>query len=333
MCQYSSEEGVATDWHFVHLGTRAVGGAGLVIVEATAVAPRGRITPGDAGIWGDQHVEPLARINRFMLQYGAIPGLQIAHAGRKASAARPWEGERHLTEAEGGWEPWGPSPIPFGNRLTRVPHEMTLADIAQVRDQFVAATHRALQAAFLFLEVHAAHGYLINSFLSPLSNHRQDAYGGSFENRIRLLLEIFRAVRNVWPERLPLSVRLSCTDWVEGGWTVDDSVELSRRLKQEGADIIDASSGGLVPQAKVPYAPNFQVPFAARIKKEAGLATLAVGAINQPHQAEEIVASGQADLVLIGRELLKNPYWPDQAQRALDPESSLKILPVQYARA
>ena len=331
MCQYSSEDGRATDWHFVHLGSRAVGGAGLVIVEATAVEPRGRISPQDAGIWDDRHIEPLARINRFMKEHGAVPGLQIAHAGRKASASRPWEGDRHLSDGEGGWEPWGPSPAAFGGKLPRVPHEMTAADIASVRSRFVDASRRALEAGYEFLEFHAAHGYLAHSFYSPLSNFRTDEYGGSFENRIRFTVETFRAIRAVWPERLPLAVRLSCTDWVEGGWTPEDAVALSRRLKAEGADLIDASSGGNTPDAAVPYAPGFQVPFAEKIRREAGIATAAVGALKDARGAEAIIASGRADLVLIGRELLRDPYWPARAQRELSPEGISPILPVQYA--
>jgi 2,4-dienoyl-CoA reductase-like NADH-dependent reductase (Old Yellow Enzyme family) len=305
----------------------------LIIAEATAVEPRGRISPGDAGLWHDGQIEPLARINRFIKAQGAVTGIQIAHAGRKASVSRPWEGDSSLSDAEGGWEPWGPSAEAFGEKLTRVPHEMTLAEIEHVKNQFVATTKRALAAGYDFLELHAAHGYLAHSFYSPLSNHRTDAYGGSFENRIRFTLETFAAMRAVWPERLPLAVRLSCTDWVEGGWTLDDSVELSRRLKALGADLIDCSSAAVVPKAQIAYGPGFQVPFAERIRREAGIATAAVGAITEPVQAEAIIAKGQADLVLLARAFLRDPYWPHHAARTLGIEDHFKTAPIQYGRA
>ena len=332
MCQYSCENGLLTDWHLVHFGARAVGGVALIIVEATAVAPEGRITPGDAGIWADKHIEPLARINGFVKQQGAVPGLQLAHAGRKASAARPWHGGAHLPDDAGGWPTLAPSAVPFGGDLTKCPHAMTGADIARVQQDFVAAAGRALAAGCEWLELHAAHGYLCHSFLSPLSNQRTDRYGGSFENRIRLLLETVAAVRAVWPERLPLTVRLSCTDWVPGGWDLESCVELARRLKTQGVDLIDCSSGGQVPDAKIPVAPGFQVPFAERIRREVGIPTAAVGLITAPAQADEIVRQGQADLVLLGRELLRDAYWPLRAAKALGQVGALSI-PEPYLRA
>src|ERR1035437_2323917 len=268
MCQYSAEDGVANDWHYVHLGSRAVGGAGLVITEATAVAPEGRITPGCLGLWGEKHIEPLARIAKFMKQHGAVAGIQIAHAGRKASADLPWKGGAHLSEAQGGWQTIAPSAIPFGGDLSKVPRAMTEADIARVKNDFAATARRALTAGYEWLELHFAHGYLAHEFLSPLANQRTDAYGGSFENRIRFVLETTRVVRAVWPDKLPLAVRLSCTDWVDGGWDIEQSIELSRRLKAEGVDLIDCSSGALVPHVKIPVGPGFQVPFAERIRRE-----------------------------------------------------------------
>jgi 2,4-dienoyl-CoA reductase-like NADH-dependent reductase (Old Yellow Enzyme family) len=332
MCQYSSEDGVATDWHLVHLGSRAVGGAGLVIAEATAVAPEGRITPGCAGLWAEKHVEPLARINRFVKQAGAVPGIQLAHAGRKASAARPWEGGAHLPEDAGGWPTLGPSALAFGEPLTKVPRAMTEADLLRVPAEFAAAAGRALAAGYEWLELHAAHGYLLQEFLSPLSNRRTDDYGGSFDNRIRLLLETTRAVRAVWPEDLPLAVRLSCTEWVPDGWDMDHSVELARRLKEAGVDLIDCSSGGNVRGAKIPSGPSYQVPFADRIRREAGIATAAVGWITAPGQANNIIARGEADIVLLARELLREAYWPARAHRMLGAFGPAP-LPVQYERA
>jgi len=302
MCEYSSEDGAATDWHLVHLGSRAVGGAGLVIAEATAVSPEGRITPGDAGIWADKHVEPIARINRFVKQQGAVPGIQIAHAGRKASAARPWEGGAHLADDAGGWPTLAPSPLPFGGELPKMPRAMSEADIVRVQNEFVAAARRALAAGCEWLELHSAHGYLSHEFLSPLTNRRTDQYGGSFENRIRFLLETTRAVRAVWPDKLPLAARISCTDWVDGGWDIEQSIELARRLKAGGVDLIDCSSGGTVPQAKIPVGAGYQVPFAERIRREAGIATAAVGSITEPTHADEIIRNGRADIVLLARE-------------------------------
>lgn len=332
MCEYSSEDGVATDWHLVHLGARAVGGAGLIIAEATAVSPEGRITPGDAGIWADKHVEPIARINRFVKQHGAVAGIQIAHAGRKASAARPWEGGAHLPDDQGGWQIVAPSPLPFGGELNKVPREMTEADIRKVQEDFVAAAKRALTAGCEWLELHSAHGYLSHEFLSPLTNQRQDKYGGSFENRIRFLLETTQAVRDVWPDNLPLTVRISCTDWVEGGWDIEQSIALVNQLKAAGVDLIDCSSGGTVPDAKVPVAAGYQVPFAERIRREANIATAAVGLITEPAHADEIIRNGRADVVLLAREFLREPYWPLKAASVLGKKKALTI-PSQYARA
>ena len=330
MCQYSAEVGMAGDWHFVHYGSRAVGGAGLVIVEATAVAPEGRITPGCLGLWTDHQAEALAYVAKIIKQHGVVAGIQIAHAGRKASAARPWNGGAHLSAAEGGWPTLAPSAIPFGAELTKVPRAMTEADILRVRNDFVAAAKRALAAGFEWLELHAAHGYLFNEFLSPLTNRRTDPYGGSFENRIRLLLETTRSVRTVWPDRLPLAVRLSVIDWMDGGWQIEDSVALAKRLKAEGVDLIDCSSGGLVPDAKIAVSPGYQVPFAEKIRQGAEIATAAVGFITEPKQADDVIRSGKADLVLLARQMLTDPYWPAHAAKAL----GQKITPPnQYLRA
>ncbi len=332
MCMYSSDDGVAHDWHLVHLGARAAGGAALVIAEATAVSPEGRITPGDAGIWAEKHVEPIARINRFVKSQGAVPGIQLAHAGRKASAARPWEGGAHLADAVGGWTPVAPSAVAFGDGLNKIPHELSPDEIGRVQADFIAAAKRALAAGCEWLEVHGAHGYLGHEFLSPFSNRRTDRYGGGFENRIRFLVETTRAVRAVWPDNLPLAVRVSCTDWAEGGWTIDECVELARRLKAEGVDLIDCSSGGGVAGAKIPVGAGYQVPLAERIRREAGIATAAVGMITAPMQADQIVRNGQADVVLLARELLRDPNWPLRAARALHAKP-LPAPPVQYARA
>ncbi len=332
MCMYSSEDGLANDWHLVHLGARAAGGAALIIAEATAVAPEGRISPGDAGLWADRHIEPLVRINRFVKAQGAVPGVQLAHAGRKASAARPWDGGGHLANDAGGWPVIGPSALAFGAPLTKIPAEMTEADIARVQADFVAAAKRSLTAGYEWLELHSAHGYLSHEFLSPKSNHRTDRYGGSFDNRIRFLLETTRGVRAVWPDHLPLTVRLSCTDWVEGGWTIEESVELARRLKAEGVDLIDCSSGGGVAEAKIPVGPGYQVPFAERIRREAAIATAAVGLITEPAQADAIVREGKADIVLLARGVLNDPHWPLHAAQALGQTAALKP-PRQYGRA
>jgi 2,4-dienoyl-CoA reductase-like NADH-dependent reductase (Old Yellow Enzyme family) len=332
MCEYSSEDGAATDWHLVHLGSRAVGGAGLVIAEATAVSPDGRITPGDAGIWADKHIEPVARINRFIKQHGAVPGIQLAHAGRKASAARPWEGSAHLADDNGGWQTVAPSAIAFGDELPKVPLEMTGADIRKVQNDFVAAAKRALSAGVEFLEIHSAHGYLCHEFLSPITNQRTDSYGGSFENRCRFLLEVTRAVRAAWPDKLPLAVRLSTIDWMPGGWELEDSIALAKQLKAEGVDLIDCSSGGTVPHAKIHVGAGYQVPFAERIRHEANILTAAVGQITEPTHADEIIRNGRADIVLLAREFLRDPYWPLRAAKALRQKESLSV-PVQYGRA
>jgi 2,4-dienoyl-CoA reductase-like NADH-dependent reductase (Old Yellow Enzyme family) len=322
MCQYSCEDGFATDWHLVHLGARAAGGAGLVITEAAAVEPRGRISPYDLGIWSDQHIEPLLRVTQFIESQGAVAGMQLAHAGRKAGTARPWEGGGPL--ASGAWAPVAPSALAFDKGYP-VPEELTRDGILCIVQAFAAAARRAVAAGFRVLEIHSAHGYLLHEFLSPLSNRRADEYGGSFKNRTRLLREVVEAVAH-----RPLFVRISATDWAEGGWDIEQSVELARELKKLGVDLIDCSSGGLVPGVAVPAAPGYQVPFAARIRREAGIATGAVGLITEPAQAEEIVHSEQADLALLGREFLRNPYWPIHAARALgqrlDP-------PPQYLRA
>ncbi|MCR6656398.1 MAG: NADH:flavin oxidoreductase/NADH oxidase [Opitutus sp.] len=332
MCQYSARDGLANDWHRVHLGARALGGAGLVIAEATGVLPEGRITPADTGIWNDAQAEAFAPITAFLKQHGSVAGIQIAHAGRKAGAAVPWEGGDHLADRKGGWTPVAPSAIAFGDGLNKIPHALTLEEIAATQDAFVAAAKRALAAGFEWLEIHGAHGYLIHEFLSPLSNHRTDQYGGSFDNRARFLLEITRRIRAIWPDHLPLTVRLSCTDWAEGGWEVEQTIELCKRLKAEGVDLIDCSTGGLVPHAKIPVGPGYQVPFADRIRREAQIATAAVGLITEPKQADAIIAQGQADLVLIARESLRDPNWPLRAARALGHAAALPP-PVQYARA
>jgi 2,4-dienoyl-CoA reductase-like NADH-dependent reductase (Old Yellow Enzyme family) len=329
MCQYSSQDGFANDWHLVHLGSRAAGGAGLVMMEATAVEARGRISPQDQGIWKDEHIEMLARIAAFIRQQGAAAGIQLAHAGRKASTQRPWDGHGMVPVEAGGWQPVAPSALPF-DPAAPPPAALTTAEIAGLAEAFAAAARRALHAGFQVAEIHGAHGYLIHEFLSPLSNHRTDEYGGSFENRIRFALEVARAVRAAWPENLPLFTRLSASDWVEGGWTLDESVELSRSLKALGVDLIDCSSGGLAPQQKIALGPGYQVPFAERIRREAGVMTAAVGMITTPQQAEEIVQSGQADLVLLAREFLRDPYFALHAGQALGEKAAP---PVQYQRA
>ncbi len=330
MCQYSSEDGKASDWHLVHLGARALGGAGLIIAEATAVEPDGRISPADAGLWSDDHIPPLARITAFIKAQRAVPGIQLAHAGRKASTDPPWKGGKHLEEDQQGWPTIAPSAEAFGGPLWKIPHAMTLEDIQRVREGFVSATKRALEAGYEWLELHSAHGYLFHEFLSPLVNKRADAYGGGFQNRIRFLLETTRAVRSVWPDHLPLSVRISCTDWVPGGWDIEQSVELARVLRREGVDLIDCSSGGAVGDVKIPLGPGYQVPFAEQIRREVGIATAAVGLITEPVQAEEIVRTGQADMVLLARELLRDPYWPLRAAKTL---GETVEAPIQYARA
>lgn len=330
MCQYSSDDGFANDWHFVHLGSRAVGGAALVMVEATAVEDRGRITPGDMGLWKDEQIAPLARIAAFVKQQGAVAGIQIAHAGRKASCHVPWEKNgAPLTPEEGAWVTVAPSAVPF-REGDPAPAALDKAGIRAITEAFAAAARRALTAGFELLEIHGAHGYLANEFLSPLSNQRTDEYGGSFENRVRFLLETTEAVRAAWPERLPLWVRVSATDWKEGGWTIDDSVKLAPELRKRGVDLIDCSSGGSAADAKIPLGPGYQVPLAERIRKETGVMTGAVGMITQPQQAEEIIASGKADVVSLAREFLRDPYWPLHAAQALGHEPKA---PVQYGRA
>lgn len=329
MCQYSAHDGMATEWHFVHYGCRAVGGAALMIIEATAVVPEGRISPGDLGIWNDEQIEPLARIERFARQQGCVAAVQLAHAGRKASVGLGWEAQRALDQRDGGWEVVAPSPLPFGEGYA-VPRELDEAGIGRVLAKFGAGARRAREAGFQAVEIHGAHGYLLHQFLSPLSNQRTDAYGGSFENRTRLLREVVTAVRAEWPERLPLLVRISATDWMDGGWNADETVELSRKLKALGVDLVDVSSAGLVPNAKIPAGPGFQTEFAARVRREAGIATAAVGLITSPTQADHIVRTGQADMVLLGREILRNPYWPLGAAQALGHAAPW---PQQYLRA
>jgi len=329
MCQYSSPDGLPTDWHLVHLGSRAVGGAALVMVEASAVSPEGRISPLDSGIWADDQAQRFQRITRFIQDQNSIPAIQLAHAGRKASTDVPWQGGKTLGEEAKGWQPIAPSPIPF-DVGDPVPREMSARDIEDVIEQFVSAARRSLAAGFQVAEVHMAHGYLLHEFLSPLSNRRTDRYGGALENRLRLPLEVAEAVRAIWPQELPLFVRISCTDWVAGGWNLEQSIELCKRLKKMGVDLIDCSSGALVPDAKIPAGPGFQTPFAAAIRQAADIATGAVGLITSPPQAEQIVATGQADVVLLAREMLRDPYWPLHAARALHAEIAW---PVQYERA
>ena len=330
VCQYSSQDGFANDWHYVHLGSRAVGGAGLVMTEATAVTADGRISPADLGIWKDEHLEGLSRCARLISEHGAVPGIQLAHAGRKASTAAPWEGGRAVAEEDGGWRPvWGPSEIAFG-RSSPVPAALDPAGIAGVVQAFVDGARRALQAGFQVAEVHAAHGYLLHQFLSPLANQRTDAYGGSFANRIRLTLEVVDAVRAVWPEELPLFVRISATDWAEGGWELEQSVELCTLLRERGVDLVDCSTGGLVPGVTIPVGPGYQAPFAAAVRERASIATAAVGMITTPEQADAIIREGTADVVLLARELLRDPYWPLRAGRVLGHSAPW---PVQYQRA
>jgi 2,4-dienoyl-CoA reductase-like NADH-dependent reductase (Old Yellow Enzyme family) len=330
MCQYSSVDGYANDWHFVHLGTRAVGGAGLVLTEATAVLPEGRISPQDLGIWDDGHIEMLGRIVGFIHEQGGVAGMQLAHAGRKASTSRPWEGHDAVPESEGGWKKVvAPSALPFSETYP-MPQELTLDGIQEVVAGFAGAARRACQAGFRVLEIHAAHGYLIHEFLSPLSNKREDDYGASFDNRTRLCREVVAAVRSAWPKELPLFLRISATDWVEEGWDIDESVRLAGELKGMGIDLIDCSSGGNVPHAKIPVGPGYQTAFAERIHREAGIMTGAVGMITSPTQAEHIIRTGQADAVIMAREFLRDPYWPLRAAEELGHPIAW---PVQYLRA
>ncbi len=331
MCEYSSVDGFANDWHMVHLGSRAVGGAAMVITEAAAVLPEGRITPVDLGIWTDDHIPMLSRIFRFIEEHGAVPGMQLAHAGRKASTAAPWNGGAALDESENGWRPiFAPSAIPF-SPASPTPEPLSMPGIDRIVKAFADAAGRALEAGAKVVEIHAAHGYLLHSFLSPLSNTRNNnPYGGSFENRTRILREVVQAVRQTWPASLPLFVRISATDWVEGGWNIEDSVELAKQLQRLSVDLIDCSSGGNVPKATIPAGPGFQVPFAERIRKEAAIATGAVGMITSPEQADHVLRTGQADLVFLARELLRDPYWP---LRAADQLHQNGPWPKQYSRA
>jgi 2,4-dienoyl-CoA reductase-like NADH-dependent reductase (Old Yellow Enzyme family) len=329
MCQYSSPDGFATDWHLVHLGSRAVGGAGLVITEASAVTPEGRISPWDLGIWKDEHIDMLARIARFIREQGAVPGMQLAHAGRKGSTKRPWDGPGKISESEGGWVPVAPSALPYDPTFPR-PAALDVEGIHEIVNAFAEAARRALRAGFQLIEIHAAHGYLIHEFLSPLSNTRTDAYGGSLDNRVRFLAEVVRAVRAEWPATLPLFVRISGTDWVDGGWDVDQSIQAVKKIAPLGVDLIDCSSGGLDPRQKIPVKPGFQVPFAQEIRDKTGVMTGAVGMIGVPEMASEILRSDKADVVIFAREFLRRPYWP------LDEARDLGIpvtWPAQYLRA
>lgn len=329
MCQYSALDGLPTDWHLVHLGSRAVGGAGLVMVEATAVCPEGRISPDDLGLWSSEKAHAFQRLTRFLEEHGAVPGVQLAHAGRKAGTAAPWKGGKPLPLRDGGWHPVGPSPIAFSPDHM-VPGALDDAGIDEVVQQFELATRHALEAGFRVVELHMAHGYLLHSFLSPLSNQRDDQYGGDLAHRMRLPLRVVDTVRSVWPADLPLLVRVSASDWVDGGWDVEQTVALARELKAHGVDLIDCSSGGLVPDAVIASGPGFQTPFAREVRTRAGVATGAVGLITSPQQAEQIVATGDADVVLLGREMLRRPYWPLEAAAALG--ASIPW-PVQYQRA
>jgi len=336
MCQYSSEDGLPTDWHLVHLGSRAVGGASLVMVEATAVSREGRISPWDSGIWSIDHCEAFKPITHFIRAQNAFPGIQLAHAGRKASTDAPWRNGKPLSPQSGGWQPIAPSPIPFDDEST-VPIEMSLEDMETVLSQFLSATQWSREAGFQVLEIHMAHGYLLHEFLSPLSNLRSDDYGGSFENRVRFPLQVARKIRDAWPAHLPVFVRISCTDWVDGGWDLAQSIDFSLRLKSLGIDLIDCSSGALVPYARIPAGPGFQVPFSAAIRKEALIHTGAVGFITNPVQAEQIVATGQADAVFLARELLRDPYWPLHAASTLNidipwPHQYLRGKPSIYSK-
>jgi 2,4-dienoyl-CoA reductase-like NADH-dependent reductase (Old Yellow Enzyme family) len=329
MCQYSATDGVPDDWHLVHLGSRAVGGAAAVVAEATAVSAEGRISPGDTGLWNDAQAAAWQPVTAFIRSQHAIAGVQLAHAGRKASAQRPWEGGGPLPAGQGEWTTVAPSTIPFDHDW-HTPRSLDEAGLRKVVADFRAAAGRALAAGFQLVEVHAAHGYLLHQFLSPLSNHRTDAYGGSFENRSRLVREVLAAVREVWPENLPLWLRVSATDWVDGGWSVEESVRLAREVKSLGVDLVDVSSGGLVPHAKVPVGPGYQVPFAARIRREADIATGAVGLVTGSQQAAQIIGNHEADLVLVARESLRDPYFPRRAAQELGVSIAA---PVQYQRA
>jgi len=330
MCQYSYRDGFSNDWQVVHLGARAIGGAGLVIAEATAVLPAGRITPDDLGIWSDEHIESLAKVSNFIQSHGSVPGIQIAHAGRKACTLRPWDGGTPVESDDSRW--WkavSPSPIAYSSSH-QIPHELSLDEIKEIQNAFKLAIERAVSAGFQWLEIHAAHGYLIHNFYSQISNNRTDQYGGNFINRIRFLREIIQIAKSVWPEKYPLTVRISGTDWVEDGWTIEDSVDLARYLQKDGVDLIDCSSGGNVAKAQVPLSPGYQVPISDAIRNQVHIATAAVGLITTPIQADEIIRSGKADLVLLGREMLRNPYFAINAAQELG--QSL-LAPSQYLRA
>jgi len=329
MCQYSCENGMPNDWHLVHLGTRAVGGAALVFAEATAVSSEGRISPGDTGIWSDAHIPGFKRIAAFIEAQGALPGIQLAHAGRKASTDAPWRGGHPIPEQENGWLPIAPSPIAFDDHFP-VPREMTDADMERIVSEYTAAVKRSLTAGFKVMELHMAHGYLFHQFLSPVSNHRNDQWGGGLKNRQSFPLKVAAAVREIWPEHLPLFVRISCTDWIEDGWDLAQSIDFCRHLKELEIDFIDCSSGGMVPDAVIPTSPGYQTPFSAAIRREVGIATGAVGLITSPVQAEQILATEQADAVLLGREFLSNPYWPLNAAAELGVDLPW---PIQYKRA
>lgn len=332
MCQYScsGRDGLATDWHFVHLGTRAIGRAAAVLAEATAITADGRISPVDLGIWSDAHITPLQRVFSFIQEQGAVPGIQLAHAGRKASTSEPWKGGKPISLEQGGWSPiLAPSPIAFAEGY-QVPKELTVEEIATIIDSFAAAARRAEAAGARIIELHSAHGYLLHSFLSPLSNQRTDRYGGPFSNRIRIVCEVVAAVRRVWPEKYPLFIRISSSDWVDGGWTLDDSVTLAKTLKPFGVDLVDCSSGGLVPHARIPVGSGYQVAFADAIRRRAGVLTGAVGMITEPAQADQIIRSGQADVVILARQFLRDPYWPLIAARSLGHDIKW---PLQYERA
>jgi 2,4-dienoyl-CoA reductase-like NADH-dependent reductase (Old Yellow Enzyme family) len=329
MCEYSSVDGFANDWHLVHLGTRAVGGAALVFTEAIAVSPEGRISPADLGIWKDEHIEFLKRIVTFIHEHGAIAGTQLAHAGRKASVDAPWRGNKVLSNEEGGWTPVAPSPLPF-KEGDKIPHELSRDEIKKVVDDFKNAADRALKCGFKVVEIHAAHGYLINEFFSPLSNLRKDEYGGSFENRIRILLEIIEAIKSVWPADNPLFVRITASEWADGGWTIDDSVRLAKILKENGVDLIDCSSGGNVYRAKIEVKPLYQVPFAEKVKKESGIMTGAVGLITNARECQEILVMGKADMIFLARQMLREPYFPLHAAKELGVDVKW---PDQYLRA
>lgn len=329
MCQYSSVDGFANDWHLVHLGSRAVGGAALILLEATAVSPEGRITPDDLGIWKDEHIKKLKQITTFIESQGSVPGIQLAHAGRKASHQAPWKGAHPLSPEEGAWQTVGPSAIPFKEGMP-APVALDGAGIRKVIDDFRAAAVRAAEAGFKVAEIHGAHGYLLHEFYSPLSNQRTDEYGGSFDNRVRLLLEVTAAVQEVWPKNYPLWVRISSTDWVEGGWSIEDSVRLAHLLKEQGVDLLDCSSGGNVSGVKIPVGPLYQTPFAEQVRAEAGIRTGAVGLITTPQECEDIIAHGKADVVLLARKLLRDPYFPLRAARELGADVAW---PPQYERA